>query len=89
MRTTLTLEPDVARLVKEEVHRRRTTLKDVVNDALRASLSGGGAKGGRAKRYRVVPHRTSLLPGLDRTAFNRLADELEDDAVLSRFRADR
>ena len=35
MRTTITLEDDVARLVDEEIHRTRSSLKEVVNDALR------------------------------------------------------
>jgi hypothetical protein len=34
VRTTLTLDPDVARLVDEAVHRARTSRKQVTNDAL-------------------------------------------------------
>ncbi len=85
MRTTLTLEPDVARLLEEAAHRERKPFKQVVNEALRRALGGGqGAR--RAPRYRVVPHEARLLPGLDRSALNRLADELEDEAVLGRRR---
>jgi hypothetical protein len=32
----------------------------------------------------VAPHEARLLPGLDRVGFNRLADELEDAAVLAK-----
>jgi hypothetical protein len=32
----------------------------------------------------VKPHDARLLPGLDRVGFNRLADELEDAAVLAK-----
>ena len=39
MRTTLTLDPDVARMIEEEVHRLRKPLKQVVNDALRRGLA--------------------------------------------------
>jgi hypothetical protein len=81
MRTTLTLDPDVVKLIEEEVHRRRKPYKQVVNDAIRRGLS---PRPGRrpAKRYRVVPHEAHLLAGLDRVGFNRLADELEDVAVV-------
>lgn len=83
MRTTLTLDPDVLQMIQEEVHRRRATIKEVVNDALRRGLSGKGAPSA-PRRYRVRPHRTALRPGYDRAGFNKLADDLEDQAVLSR-----
>jgi len=82
MRTTITLEDDVTRLVEEEIHRTRSSFKDVVNEALRRSL-GGSAIGESPEPYRVRPHKTALLPGLDRGRFNSLADEFEDDAVLA------
>jgi hypothetical protein len=77
MRTTLTLDPDVARLVEQEVHRARKPMKQVVNDALRRGLSGG-SRPERRKPYRVQPHVAAILPGIDRTRLNALADELED-----------
>lgn len=83
MRTTLTLDADVVKLLEEEVHRRRKPYKQVVNDAIRRGLSPGGARRA-SKRYRVTPHDARLLPGLDRIGFNRLADELEDAAVLAK-----
>jgi hypothetical protein len=82
MRTTITLEDDVTRLVEEEIHRTRGSFKDVVNDALRRSL-GGSTVADTPAPYRVRPHKTALLPGLDRGRFNALADELEDRAVLA------
>ncbi len=80
MRTTLTLDPDVVRMIDEEVHRVRKPLKQVVNDALRRGLTSG--KRTPTKRYRVRPHAARLLPGLERGRLNALADELEDAAVL-------
>jgi hypothetical protein len=84
MRTTLTLDPDVAALLEQEVHRQRKPLKQVVNEALRRSLSGQG-KGPKVETYRTVPHRARLMPGIDRGSFNRLADELEDDAIAAKL----
>lgn len=73
----------MARLVDEEVHRRRTSFKEVVNDAIRRGLSPRVTKT-RAPRYQVAVHQTALKPGLDRAALNRLADELEDDATFGK-----
>jgi len=88
MRTTLTLDPDVARMLEEEAHRQRRPFKQVVNDAIRRGLAPRA--GGRTHRpYRVRPHRTTLQPGVDPGAFNRLADELEDEAVLEKLRTKR
>jgi hypothetical protein len=81
MRTTLTLDPDVAHLIEEEVHRRRKPYKEVVNDAIRRGLAPRAAKR-PAHAYKVVPHRSTLKPGLDARSLNRLADEVEDDAIL-------
>ncbi len=83
MRTTLTLDPDVMHLVQEEVHRRRTTFKQVVNDAIRLALSRRPKKA-KLEPFRVKPHSTILLSGVDRNAMNRLADELENAAVMAK-----
>ena len=85
MRTTLTLDPDVARLVEAEVHRARKPMKQVVNDALRRGLAGAG-RSAKRKPYRVQPHVASLLPGIDRTRLNALADELEDASRIGSLR---
>lgn len=83
MRTTLTLDPDVARMIEEEVHRQRKTFKQIVNDAIRRGLSPARMRRS-GKRYRVTAHHSKLRPGFDRASLNRLADELEDQAVLSK-----
>jgi hypothetical protein len=88
MRTTLTLEPDVARLLEEEAHRQRKSIKDVVNEALRRGLAPG-AQRARVPRYRVHPHVTTLRPGIEVGSFNKLVDELEDEAVVAKIRSGR
>jgi hypothetical protein len=80
MRTTLTLDPDVARLVEDAVHRERRPMKQVINDALRRALTAPRARVGR---YELIPHESGLRPGFDLAGFNRLADELEDEAVIN------
>jgi hypothetical protein len=86
MRTTLTLDPDVARLLDDAVHRERRSLKQVVNDALRRGLATPSP---RRQPFRVKAHHSALRPGLDLTGFNKLADELEDEAILERARRRR
>lgn len=78
MRTTLTLDDDVARLVEEAVHRERRPMKQVVNDALRRALTPAGV---RDQRYELIPHQSAVRPGFDPAGFNQLADELEDEAI--------
>lgn len=83
MRTTLTLDPDVAQLLEEETHRQRKPFKQIVNEAIRRGLAPR-ARGARRNRYRVRPHVTSLRPGIDAGSFNELVDELEDEAVIEK-----
>jgi hypothetical protein len=85
MRTTLTLDPDVAKMIEQEVHRVRKPLKHVVNEALRRGLTSSNRRP-PAKPYRVRVHRATLRPGLDRGRLNALADEVEDTAVIGRPR---
>jgi len=82
MRTTLTLDADVFHLLEGEMHRARRPFKQVVNDAIRRGLSPRGA-GEPQAAYRVATHHATLLPGLDRTAMNKYADEMEDTTLLA------
>lgn len=86
MRTTLTLDPDVAIMLEEEAHRARKPFKHVVNEAIRRGLAPA-ARAPRNKRYRVRPHVTKLRPGIDHAAFNALADELEDEGAVASMSA--
>jgi len=82
MRTTLTLDPDVVRLIEDAVHRERRPLKRVINDALRRGL----ARPAPAREpYHLAPHESSLRPGLDLAGFNRLADEIDDSGIVDRI----
>jgi hypothetical protein len=83
VRTTLTLEPDVVRLLEEEAARQRKPFKQVVNEAIRRGLAPT-ARARSRRVYRVRPHETQLRPGIDTVALNALADELEDEAIIAR-----
>jgi hypothetical protein len=83
VRTTLTLDPDVERLVSDEVHRTRRPFKQVVNDAIRLGLRPRFADEPE-ERYQVKVHTTTLRAGIDHTSMNRLADELEDEELVEK-----
>ena len=83
MRTTLTLDPDVLRLIQDAVHQERRPMKRVVNDALRRALTPAPP---RRERVRVTAHESAVRPGFDLGKLNQLADELEDEAILDTVR---
>jgi hypothetical protein len=87
MRTTVTLEPDVARLIEEAMRRRRQSFKQVINDAVRRGLLPTRAREKPAP-YRVEPHRARLRPGYDPRGFNKLADALDDEVIIDRMKRD-
>lgn len=82
MRTTLTLDDDVARLVADASHREKRSTKAVVNDALRRALGPRDAR-----PYTAPVFEADLLPGVDVARLNQLADELEDDVSIEKLGA--
>jgi hypothetical protein len=84
MRTTLTLEPDVALKLKRRMAARKLTLKDAVNEALREGLKHD--KNEAPTRFRVEPHAFGFKPGIDPDKLNQLADELEADEFSDKLR---
>lgn len=75
MRTTLTLDDDVAAVLRERARLLELPFKQVVNDALRRGLSPAPAEPGPA--YRVTPHPSGFRPGVDPARLNQLNDSLE------------
>ena len=83
-RTTLTLDADVAARLDEEVHRQRKPYRQVVNEAIRRGLSGS-ARRAKLPPFKVKTFDSGLVPGIDWTHINRLADEWEDEARLAKM----
>ena len=75
MRTTLTLDDDLAAALKEQARRADKPFKQVVNDALRRGLSPMPAEA--APDYEVTPHDSGFRPGVDPLRLNQLNDSLE------------
>jgi hypothetical protein len=84
MRTTLTLDEDVAKRVREFMRRRKVTLKSAVNEMLRqSSASSVGTK--RAKRIRITPHKCGAFqPGVDFHKLSQHLDDLEVESFLAK-----
>lgn len=76
MRTTLTLDNDVADYLKTQARLQGRPFKQVVNEVLRRGMSPG-SHGPKLPAFRVVPNRSGLVPGVDPLRLNRLNDELE------------
>lgn len=87
MRTTLTLDPDVAARVRQEVRRTGKAFKAIVNQALRRGL-GIEPKPVRAPRFRVNAHPLGVRPGVDLNRMNQLVDQLETSERGARLRRD-
>ena len=76
MRTTLTLDDDIADSLKEHARLLGVPFKQAVNDTLRRGLSPGESKVKKAK-FRVLPNHSGLVPGVDPLRLNQLNDQLE------------
>ena len=85
MRTTLTLDEQIAKALKAAAHRSGKPLKQVVNETLRAGLAAGRSSG-RARPYRVKPASLGgVLPGVDLDKALRLAGTLEDQEIARKL----
>jgi hypothetical protein len=85
MRTTLTLEPDVAARLKSEVRRTGRSFKAVVNEALKRGLGLVG-KPVQPRHFEVRPHAFGFRPGIDLDRLNQLTDELEAEQATRNLR---
>jgi hypothetical protein len=82
MRTTLTIDADVAERLRQKTASGQQSLKQVINESLRIGL---GIKRSPAKRpYKVKAHNSPYRPGIDRAKLNQIVDELEVEAVISK-----
>ncbi len=85
MRTTVTLEPDVARLLNDQARRTRRSFKDTLNTAVRMSL-GQRPDTRAARAFTIEARPMQLKVGVDAGRFNALLDDLDADAFLAKAR---
>jgi len=83
MRTTVTLDPDVAKLLRRAVRERGQSFKKVLNSAIRHGL----AHKPKPKRFRQKSfHMGRAAPGVNLTKALQLAAELEDAEIVRKFK---
>ena len=78
MRTTLTLDEDVAQMAREVVQSQRRPFKQVINEALRAGLEQL-RRPPKAKPYRTVPQAMGLREGLSLDNIGELLAQIEGE----------
>lgn len=84
MRTTLTLDDDLAMALQKRARDEGRSFKDVVNEAIRLGLRAVHAP------RPVIEVRTlegAFMPGINLVKANQLAAQLEDEHILERMRA--
>jgi hypothetical protein len=84
MRTTVTLDPDVAAKLKTVARQRGISFKQALNQAVRAGLAEGGARG-RPRRFRQFTQPMGLRPGVSLDKALQLAAALEDDEIIRKL----
>ena len=83
MRTTVTLDPDLAAKLRALARERDVSFKEALNSALRLGLSTGPAGSGRP--YRLASRPMGLRRGIDLDHALRLAAELEDEETVRKL----
>lgn len=81
MRTTVTLDDDVADALKRQARERGTSFKEVLNDTVRQGLARSHA----VPPYRVPSRRMGLRPGIDIDKALALAAAVEDAETIRKL----
>jgi len=82
MRTTLTLDDDLAKELTKLARRLGVSFKEVVNDCIRRGISLGDRPDATPTPFVVEPQACGLRPGIDAAGLNRLVDDLETEDFL-------
>jgi len=87
MRTTVTIDKDVEQMLRSAMHRSRRSFKATLNEALRIGLAGKPVRA-RGARFVVKARPMGLRTGIDPASLNKLADDLEADATMTKSQCD-
>jgi hypothetical protein len=83
MRTTVTLDPDIAAKLRSLAQERGVSFKEALNSALRRGLATRAP--GSKRPYRLASRRLGLRTGVDLEHALRLAGELEDAETIRKL----
>ena len=78
MRTTVTLEPDVARMLNDQAARSRKSFKETLNTAVRLGLSRA-AESNTTVDFVIEARPMGLRAGVDPVRLNSLLDDMETE----------
>ena len=84
MRTTLTLDDDLAGLLKRRARQLGIPFKEAVNRTIRAGLGEATATRSRPAP-KTIPHSFGFRPGIDLDKLGQLADVLEAEAFAEKI----
>ena len=84
MRTTLTIDDDLARELRERAHRTGSPFKVVVNKAIRAGLEQMD-KPRQLRPYKCKAYSLGYPPGADLDRALSLADRLESEEIARKL----
>ena len=84
MRTTVTLDDDLAARLRDRAHQRGIPFKTAINEAIRNGLE----KPRKPAPYRLKTRKMSA-PKVDLTKATQLAGQLEDDELTRRMNLGR
>jgi hypothetical protein len=85
MRTTLTIDDEIAESLKETAYRTDQSFKQVVNETLRAGIAAG-QKPEKPRRYRLEPVSLGgVRPGFDLDRALKISDALEDREIAGKL----
>ncbi len=87
MRTTVTLEPDVARLLSEHARQTRKSFKETLNAAVRSSL-GRVTDTSENREFTIEARPMRIKAGVDAGRLNALLDDLDADAFIEKNPSD-
>ena len=84
MRTTVTIDDDLAIAIEELRKREGLTFKSALNQVIRLGVQAKSAPP-KGKKYRTPTRALGLRPGIDPTHYNTLVDELDTDAFIGKI----
>ena len=94
MKTTLTLDDDVADYLKEQCRLQDKPFERVVNEMLRRGMKMSaplestvdGDKESKPPPFKVVPFSSKFKPGIDETKLNYINADLEMEELIQKVR---
>ncbi len=83
MRTTLTLDDDLAFVLKKRAGELGVPFKKIVNEVIRQGLEQCGEAKRPKKKFKVRPFKFGMKPGIDPDKINQLLSDWDVEDYLS------